>query len=332
MRALIFGVTGQDGSFLARQLLDKGYEVFGTRSRPEERIPTDSQILPKDIKLFYCDLLESDSVKKIIENVKPAEIYNLAAQSNVGFSFLKPLSVDVNSSGALNVLRSVILTGLGDYTKVFQASSSEIFGKKHGIVNENSGFLPTSPYGVSKLFSFWMTVLFREQYGVHASNGILFNHESERRTGEFVSRKITSAAARIKYGKQDCLELGNLNSSKDWGYAPDFTEFMWLTLQNKADDYICSTGEARTVREFCQIVFDRVGIPLRFEGDGLDEMGMDENGRVIVKVNPRFYRPCDPPMVGDNTKARGLGWKPTHSFEEWVGKMINYDLKIQKFL
>ena len=309
--ALIAGITGQDGSYLAELLLSKGYDVHGTIRRSSvdfrERI---AHLEGKPhFHLHYADLSDSMSILMVIGKVKPTEIYNLAAQSHVQVSFDSPeFTADVDAVGVLRILEAVRQLGLTQRCKIYQASTSELYGKVEEIPqNENTPFHPYSPYAVAKLYGFWIVREYREAYNMYCCSGILFNHESERRGETFVTRKITLAAARIKQGKQDKLLLGNLSSLRDWGYAKDYVECMWLILQQKQpEDFVIATGVQHSVREFCYYAFKRVGIELKFEGKGLEEKGIDKNtGKVLVEVSPDFYRPTDVVnLLGDPTKAK----------------------------
>lgn len=335
-KALITGITGQDGSYLAEFLLEKGYEVHGLIRRSSvdyhERI-SHIEGMP-DFYLHYGDVGDSMSIMSIISTVRPDEIYNLAAQSHVQVSFEVPeFTADVDAVGVLRILEAVRLCGLGESCRIYQASTSELYGKVEQVPqNEDTPFHPYSPYAVAKQYGFWITKEYREAYHMFCCSGILFNHESERRGETFVTRKITLAAARIKYGKQDKLYLGNLDSLRDWGYAKDYVECMWLILQNDIPkDFVIATGEQHTVREFCKLAFSYAGIELEFTGEGIDEKGIDkESGRVIVEVSAEFYRPTDVvDLLGDPSKAkRELGWNPTKtSFEELVRLMVEHDMK-----
>ena len=333
--ALITGITGQDGSFLAEFLLDKGYDVHGTIRRSSvdfrERI-AHLEGMP-NFHLHYADMGDSMSMLQVVGKVRPDEIYNLAAQSHVQVSFDAPeYTANVDAVGVLRVLEAVRQCGLTDSCRIYQASTSELYGKVEEVPqNENTPFHPYSPYAVAKLYGFWIVKEYREAYNMFCCSGILFNHESERRGETFVTRKITLAAARIAQGKQEKLYLGNLSSLRDWGYARDYVECMWLILQNdRPDDFVIATGEQHSVREFCQLAFRRVGIELRWEGEGADEKGIDSaTGRVLVEVSPDFYRPTDVVNLwGDPSKARReLGWNPAKtSFEELVNLMVDSDM------
>ena len=335
-KALITGVTGQDGSYLAEFLLEKDYEVHGIIRRSSvdyrERIAhLENNAL---FHLHYGDLTDSMSLVKIIAAVQPDEIYNLAAQSHVQVSFDVPeFTADVDATGVLRVLEAVRACGLGDTCRIYQASTSELYGKVEEVPqNEKTPFHPYSPYAVAKLYGYWIIREYREAYHMFCCSGILFNHESERRGETFVTRKITLAAARIAQGLQDKLYLGNLSSLRDWGYAKDYVECMWLILQNeKPEDYVIATGVQHSVREFATLAFHYAGIELEWKGEGLEEKGIDQaTGRVLVEVSPDFYRPTDVVnLLGDPSRAREkLGWNPTRtSFEELVRLMVAHDME-----
>ena len=335
--ALITGVTGQDGSYLAEFLLEKGYDVHGTIRRSSvdfrERI---AHLEGKpNFHLHYADVSDSMAIMQVVGKVRPDEIYNLAAQSHVQVSFDSPeFTADVDAVGVLRILEAVRLTGLADTCRIYQASTSELYGKVEEVPqNEKTPFHPYSPYAVAKLYGFWIVKEYREAYNMYCCSGILFNHESERRGETFVTRKITLAAARIAQGKQEKLYLGNLSSLRDWGYAKDYVECMWLILQQQQpEDFVIATGEQHTVREFCELAFRRAGINLRWEGENENEKGIDEaTGRVLVEVSPDFYRPTDVVNLwGDPTKAKGkLGWDPAKktTFEELVNLMVDHDME-----
>ena len=334
--ALITGITGQDGSFLAEFLLEKGYEGHGTirRSSVDYRERIAHLEGTPNFHLHYADLGDSMSIMQIIGKIRPTEVYNLAAQSHVQVSFDAPeFTADVDATGVLRVLEAVRQSGLTETCKVYQASTSELYGKVEEVPqNENTPFHPYSPYAVAKLYGYWIVKEYREAYNMFCCSGILFNHESERRGETFVTRKITLAAARIAQGKQDKLYLGNLSSLRDWGYAKDYVECMWLILQNKTpEDFVIATGEQHSVREFCQLAFHYAGIELEFRGEGLEEKGIDKaTGRVLIEVSEDFYRPTDVVNLwGDPTKARKeLGWNPMKtSFEELVSIMMKHDME-----
>ena len=335
-KALITGVTGQDGSYLSEFLLEKDYEVHGIIRRSSVDYRERIAHLEKNahFHLHYGDLTDSMSLVKIIAAVRPDEIYNLAAQSHVQVSFDVPEhTADVDATGVLRVLEAVRVCGLGDTCRIYQASTSELYGKVEEVPqNERTPFHPYSPYAVAKLYGYWIIKEYREAYHMFCCSGILFNHESERRGETFVTRKITLAAARIAHGLQDKLYLGNLSSLRDWGYAKDYVECMWLILQNeKPEDYVIATGVQHSVRDFASLAFRYAGIELEWKGEGLEEKGIDQGtGRVLVEVSPDFYRPTDVVnLLGDPSKARKeLGWNPTTtSFEELVRLMVAHDME-----
>ena len=335
--ALITGITGQDGSYLAEFLLEKGYEVHGIHRRSSISNMGRIEHLLDKITLHDGDLTDSSSLIRIINRVKPDEIYNLAAQSHVQVSFDVPeYSGDVDALGTLRVLEAVRILDLTKKTKIYQASTSELYGKVEEVPqSETTPFHPYSPYAVAKQYAFWMTREYREAYGMFACNGILFNHESERRGETFVTRKITLAAGRIAEGLQDHLELGNMDSLRDWGYAKDYVECMWLILQqDKPDDFVIATGEQHTVRDFTEKAFAVNGITLRWEGTGLEEKGYDAaTGKMLVCVNPQWFRPTDVDNLwGNPTKAKTvLGWNPQKtSYEELIRIMAKHDRKLAK--
>lgn len=338
-KALITGITGQDGSFLAELLISKGYEVHGLIRRSSvsntERI--DNLIRNHQIILHEGDMSDSSSIIRIIKEIEPNEIYNLAAQSHVQISFDAPeYTGDVDALGVLRILEAIHILGLENKTRIYQASTSELFGKVEACPqDENTPFHPFSPYAVAKLYGYWMIKEYREAYKMFACNGILFNHESERRGDNFVTRKITLAASRIKYGLQDHLELGNLDAKRDWGYAKDYVECMWLILQqNKPDDFVIATGVQHTVREFTELAFHYAGIDLVWDGHGINEKGLDKKtGKVLVSVNKEWYRPTDVVnLLGNPNKAKTvLGWNPQKtSYEQLCKIMIDHDLLIAK--
>ena len=338
-KALITGITGQDGSYLAEFLLEKGYEVHGIIRRSSvsttERI---NHLIEKDlITLHEGDLSDSSSILRIMKEVQPDEVYNLAAQSHVGVSFDAPeYTGDVDAIGVLRILESIHILGLEKKTKVYQASTSELYGKVEQCPqDENTPFHPYSPYAVAKQYGFWMIREYREAYGIFAANGILFNHESERRGENFVTRKITLAASRIACSLQDHLELGNLSSLRDWGYAKDYVECMWLILQQETpDDYVIATGVQHTVREFTTLAFHYAGIEIEWKGEGMDEKGFDKKtGKMLVCVNPKWFRPTDVVNLwGNPTKAKTkLGWNPQKtSYEDLCRIMTESDMKLAK--
>ncbi len=336
-KALITGITGQDGSFLAEFLLEKGYEVHGILRRSS--LPNTARIdaILGKITLHYGDLSDACGIIRIVSEVKPDEIYNLAAQSHVRVSFDAPeYSSDVDALGALRILEAVRIAGLEKTTRIYQASTSELVGKvEETPQRETTPFHPYSPYAVAKQYAFWIVKEYREAYGMFAVNGILFNHESERRGETFVTRKITRAAGRIAEGLQDVLELGNMDSLRDWGYAKDYVECMWLMLQyDKPEDFVIATGKQHTVRDFTERAFLENGIALRWVGRGLDEKGIDaKTGRVLVSVNPKFFRPTDVDnLLGDPTKARTLlRWNPEKtSYESLISLMARHDRLLAK--
>lgn len=338
-KALITGVTGQDGSYLAELLLEKGYEVHGMvrRSSVEKRERIDHLEGNPNFTVHYGDLSDSLSLVRLIGSIKPDEIYNLAAQSHVGVSFDVPeYTADVVATGVLRVLEAVRICGLEKTCRIYQASTSELYGKVEEVPQrETTPFHPYSPYAVAKQYGFWIVKEYREAYNMFCCNGILFNHESERRGETFVTRKISLAAARIAQGKQDVLYLGNLSSLRDWGYAKDYVECMWLILQNdKPEDFVIATGEQHSVREFCEHAFREAGIELEFKGEGMDEVGIDKaTGKTVIKVSPEFYRPTDVVNLwGDPAKAKTeLGWNPTKTtFVELVKIMVAHDMELVK--
>ena len=346
--ALITGITGQDGSYLAEFLIEKGYEVHGIMRRSSsfntgriEHLYLDEWV--RDMKksrlvnLHWGDMTDSSSLIRIIMELRPAEIYNLAAQSHVKVSFDVPeYTAEADAVGTLRLLEAVRICGLEKECRIYQASTSELFGKVQEVPQkETTPFYPRSPYGVAKQYGFWITKNYRESYGMFAVNGILFNHESERRGETFVTRKITLAAARIKQGYQDKLYLGNLDAQRDWGYAKDYVECMWLMLQHSTpEDFVIATGEMHSVREFTTLAFAHLGIDLEWKGTGVDEQGIVRaTGRVLVEVDPKYFRPCEvEQLLGDPTKARTLlGWNPTKTpFTQLVKLMVEHDMKFVK--
>jgi len=342
--ALITGITGQDGSFLAEFLLEKGYEVHGILRRSStfntgriEHLYLENWVrdmhISRAVNLHYGDMTDSSSLIRIIREVQPDEIYNLAAQSHVKVSFDVPeYTAEADGIGTLRLLEAVRMLGMEKKCRIYQASTSELYGKVQEVPqSETTPFYPRSPYSVAKLYAFWIMKNYRESYGIYAANGILFNHESERRGENFVTRKITLAVANIVAGKQDRLYLGNLNSLRDWGYARDYVECMWLILQQpEPDDFVIATGEYHTVREFTTLAFERAGITLRWEGEGVDEVGIDTaTGRTLVAVDPRFFRPAEvDQLLGNPAKAKAkLGWNPRKtSFRELVNIMVDADM------
>tara|TARA_A100001011_G_scaffold394599_1_gene487376 strand:+ start:97 stop:1143 length:1047 start_codon:yes stop_codon:yes gene_type:complete len=337
-RAFITGINGQDGSYLTEFLLQKGYEVHGMIRRSSsfntgriDHLHNDPKILDKKLFIYYGDLTDSSNLNRLIEKIKPDEIYNLGAQSHVKVSFEVPeYTADVDAIGTLRFLDAIKENGLK--TRFYQASTSELYGKIQEIPqNENTPFYPRSPYGVAKLYSHWIIINYREAYDLYAVSGILFNHESPRRGGTFVTRKITIAVSRIKLGLQDTLLLGNLDAKRDWGYAPEYVEGMWLMLQQeKPNDYVLSTGESHTVREFVTRAFKELDINIKWKGKGINEVGIDENnGKVLVRIDPSYFRPTEVDiLLGDSTKAnKELGWKPKTKFNELVKIMVETDFK-----
>lgn len=341
--ALITGVTGQDGAYLAELLLEKGYEVHGIKRRSSsfntERIDhlyQDPHDPDPRFHLHYGDLTDSTNLIRIVQETRPDEIYNLGAQSHVQVSFDTPeYTANVDALGVLRLLEAIRILELEKTSRFYQASTSELFGKVQKIPQtETTPFYPRSPYGVAKLYAYWITVNYRESYGMYACNGILFNHESPIRGETFVTRKITMAAARISLGVQDCLYLGNLDAKRDWGHAQDYVMGMWLMLQqDNPQDYVLATGEMITVRDFCRRAFQAAGIGVEFDGSGVEEIGRNaETGEVIVRVDPRYYRPAEvEQLLGDPKKARAeLGWTPSYSLEQMVDEMVGSDLRKAK--
>lgn len=338
-KALIAGITGQDGSYLAELLLEKGYEVHGiirrsssfNRERIDHLYIANQNLMDKKLFLHYGDVTDTSNLNRLLEKITPDEIYNLAAQSHVKVSFDIPeYTAQVDAVGTLRFLDAIRETGLR--TKFYQASTSELFGKAQEIPQkETTPFYPRSPYGVAKLYGYWIVVNYREAYKLFACNGILFNHESPRRGESFVTRKITIAASKIKLGLQKVMALGNLNAQRDWGYAKEYCEGMWKMLQiDRPDDFVLATGETHTVREFAEITFRHLGMPIAWRGKGPDEKGVRQSdGAVVVEVDPKFYRPTEVDvLIGDASKARQkLGWEPKIKFEDLVKMMANADLE-----
>lgn len=342
-KALITGITGQDGSYLAEFLLEKGYEVHGIKRRASQfntarvdHLYKDQHEENVDFFLHYGDMVDSSNLIRIIQEVQPDEIYNLAAQSHVQVSFESPeYTADADALGTLRILEAIRILGLEKKTRFYQASTSELYGLvQETPQRETTPFYPRSPYAVAKLYGYWITVNYREAYGIYACNGILFNHESPRRGETFVTRKITRAVARIKLGLQDRLYLGNLGAKRDWGYAKDYVEAMWLLLQQEQpEDFVIATGETHEVREFVGAAFKEVGIDIRWEGTGLDEKGVDAaNGKILVEVDPRYFRPTEVELLlGDAEKAqKKLGWKPETNLKELCQMMVREDLLTAK--
>ena len=351
--ALITGITGQDGSYLAEFLIKKGYEVHGIKRRSSslntqriDHIYQDPHVENKNFVLHYGDLTDSSNLTRIIQKIKPTEIYNLGAQSHVAVSFESPeYTSDVDAMGTLRLLESIRLLGMTDKVRFYQASTSELYGKVQEIPQtETTRFYPRSPYAVAKLFAYWSVVNYRESYGMYACNGILFNHESPRRGETFVTRKITRGLCNISQGLETCLYMGNINSLRDWGHAKDYVQMQWMMLQqDKPEDFIISTGTQHSVREFITWSAAELGINLRFEGDGINEIGIIESlsssndhavsiGDTIIRIDPRYFRPSEvETLLGDPSKAKSkLGWEPTISVQEMCKEMINKDLKIAK--
>jgi GDPmannose 4,6-dehydratase len=337
--ALITGVTGQDGSYLAELLLQKGYEVHGIKRRASlfntnriDHLYQDPHEEKPRFILHYGDMTDSSSLTRIIQQVQPDEIYNLAAQSHVAVSFEEPeYTANSDALGALRILEAIRILGLEKKTRFYQASTSELYGLVQEIPQrETTPFYPRSPYAVAKLYAYWITVNYREAYGIYACNGILFNHESPVRGETFVTRKITRAIARIKLGLQSCLYLGNLDAKRDWGHAKDYVEMQWLMLQQEtAEDFVIATGVQYSVREFVEAAAEEVGIAITWSGEGVHEKGFDANGNCVISVDPRYFRPTEvETLLGDSSKAmERFGWKPKITFNELVAEMMREDLK-----
>lgn len=340
-KAFITGIAGQDGGHLAALLNDKGYEVYGVMRGQMEASHPRYQAVQKEIpyvKLVMADLLDLSALTRAMQEIQPDEVYNLAAISHVGYSFRDPiLTADVTGKGALNLLEAIRLAGLEKTTKFYQASTSEMFGgldynRPEKGYTEEATFHPRSPYGVAKLYAHWITRNYRESYDMFAACGILFNHEGDRRGPEFVTRKISSSVARIKLGEQEVIELGNMDSKRDWGYAGDYVEGMWRILQqDEPNDYVLATGETHSVREFVELAFKEIGLDIAWRGEAEDEEGVDQDGVVRVKVNPEFYRPAEVDLLlGDPTRAeKELGWKREVDFPGLVSLMVKHDLEVQ---
>lgn len=337
--ALITGITGQDGAYLAELLLNKGYMVHGVKRRSSlfntdriDHLYQDPHVDNAKFKLHYGDLTDSTNLIRIIQQVQPDEIYNLAAMSHVAVSFETPeYTANADGIGTLRILEAIRILGLEKKTKFYQASTSELYGLvQETPQKETTPFYPRSPYAVAKMYAYWITVNYREAYGIYACNGILFNHESPIRGETFVTRKITRALARIKLNLQDCLYLGNLDSLRDWGHAKDYVEMQWLMLQqDKPEDFVIATGVQYSVREFVNVAAKELGIQITWQGHGIEETGTDKHGKVIVKVDPKYFRPTEvETLLGDPTKARvKLGWTPKTTFQELVTEMVREDLK-----
>ncbi len=337
--ALITGVTGQDGSYLAEFLLEKGYEVHGIKRRTSlfntdriDHLYQDPHELDRRFILHHGDMTDSSSLIRIMQQVQPNEVYNLAAQSHVAVSFEEPeYTADSDGLGTLRLLEAIRILGLENKTRFYQASTSELYGEVQEVPQtETTPFYPRSPYAVAKLYAYWITVNYREAYGIYACNGILFNHESPNRGETFVTRKITRALARIKLGLQDCLYLGNLDAKRDWGHAKDYVEMQWLMLQQeKPEDFVIATGKQYSVRDFVNVAADELGIKITWKGNGSEEKGYDAKGKCVVAVDPRYFRPTEvETLLGDPAKAKKkLGWSPKISFHELVSEMIREDLK-----
>lgn len=337
--ALITGITGQDGAYMAEFLLEKGYEVHGIKRRSSlfntdriDHLYQDPHVKDRHLILHYGDMTDSSSLTRIIQQVQPDELYNYAAQSHVAVSFEEPeYTANSDALGTLRLLEALRIVRLDKKTRFYQASTSEMFGKvQETPQRETTPFYPRSPYGVAKLYAYWITINYREAYGMFACNGILFNHESPIRGETFVTRKITRGLTRIKLGLQDCLYLGNLNAKRDWGHARDFVEAPWLMLQqSEPDDFVIATGEQHSVREFVVMAAAELGIKIQWQGDGHEEKGYDQKGRRVVAIDPRYFRPSEvDTLVGDPEKAkRKLGWEPKVKFPELVAEMVRADLK-----
>lgn len=337
-KALITGVTGQDGAYLAEFLLAKGYEVHGIKRRTSlfntdriDHLYEDPHEADRRFILHYGDMTDTSSLIRVVQQVQPDEIYNLAAQSHVAVSFEEPeYTADSDALGALRLLEAIRILGLENTTRYYQASTSELYGLvQETPQTETTPFYPRSPYAVAKLYAYWITVNYRESYGMYACNGILFNHESPIRGETFVTRKITRALARIRLGLQDCLYLGNMNALRDWGHARDYVQMQWLMLQqDKPEDFVIATGEQHSVREFVEEAAGVLGMSIRWQGEGVDERGYDADGNCIVRVDPRYFRPAEvETLLGDPTRARErLGWSPTTTFQQLVREMTEADL------
>lgn len=341
-KALITGITGQDGAYLAEFLLNKGYEVHGIKRRTSlfntdriDHLYQDPHSDDPRLILHYGDMTDTSSLIRVIQQIQPDEIYNLAAQSHVAVSFEEPeYTADSDALGSLRILEAIRILGLEKRTRYYQASTSELFGKVQEVPqSETTPFYPRSPYAAAKLYAYWITVNYREAYNIYACNGILFNHESPMRGETFVTRKITRGLARIKEGLDQCLFLGNMDAMRDWGHARDFVEAQWLMLQqNTPEDFVIATGEQHSVREFVEIAANKIGFQIKWSGNGVDEIGKDQNGNVIVKVDPRYFRPTEvETLLGDPSKAKQkLGWAHKTSFDTLVKEMVEEDLQLAK--
>lgn len=342
-RAFITGVTGQDGSYLAEMLLEKGYEVHGLKRRASsfntdrvDHLYQDPHESDVRFRLHYGDLTDSTNLIRLVQEIQPDEIYNLAAQSHVAVSFETPeYTANADAVGTLRLLEAIRILGLEDTTRFYQASTSELYGRvAETPQSETTPFYPRSPYGVAKLYAYWITVNYREAYGIHASNGVLFNHESPRRGETFVTRKVTRAAARIALGQQACVYLGNLNAERDWGHARDYVEGMWRIVQHEvADDWVLATGVTTTVRRWCELAFAAAGMELAWEGEGEDEIGRrTDTGAVVVQIDPAYYRPTEVDLLlGDPAKAqRELGWEASVTVDALAAEMVAADLAIAR--
>jgi GDPmannose 4,6-dehydratase len=341
-KAFITGVTGQDGAYLSEFLLNKGYEVHGLKRRASlfntariDHLYQDPHVQDRKFILHHGDMTDASSLVRIIQQIQPDEIYNLAAQSHVGVSFEQPeYTAETDGVGTLRILEAIRILGLEKKTRIYQASTSELYGKvQETPQTETTPFYPRSPYGVAKLYGYWITVNYREAYGLYACNGILFNHESPIRGETFVTRKITRALARIKQGLQQCLYLGNLNAKRDWGHAKDYVEMQWLMLQqDEPEDYVIATGVQHSVREFIEEAAQHIDIQITWKGEGSEEKGYDKDNKCIVAIDPKYYRPTEvETLLGDPTKAKEkLGWSPKVTFKELVKEMIESDLKLAR--
>ena len=342
-KALITGITGQDGSYLAEFLLDKGYEVHGMKRRASsfntsriDHLYQDTHNKDARLKLHYGDLTDSSNILSLIKQIEPDEVYNLAAQSHVKVSWDCPeYTADADALGTLRILEAIRSCGLEKKTRFYQASTSELYGLvQETPQRETTPFYPRSPYAVAKLYAYWITVNYRESFGMYACNGILFNHESPRRGETFVTRKITRAAVRIKLGMEDKLYLGNIDAKRDWGFAKDYVEGMWMMLQqDKPEDFVLATGVTTTIRKFCEMTFKELGMDIEWQGKGVDEKGIDKNtGKVVIEIDPRYFRPAEVDLLlGDASKAKAkLGWKPKYDLETLCHEMVKEDLKEAK--